>query len=119
MEYTAGAKMPKVPTSAPSSAQSRTWVASEVWKLLLLTTGSAKLAINGAAVPEVSTVDEACRIELAGHAMTTFGALTLIPGLPLKVHVPAPNRSVTGLLAVSVALQVWPGAKPRASTVPP
>ena len=51
--------------------------------------------------------------------MTTLGALMLIPGLPLNVHVPAPNKIVTGLFAVSVALHVCPGAKPRASTVPP
>ncbi len=42
-----------------------------------------------------------------------------MPGLPPKVEVPAPKRMVTGLLAVMVALQVWPGAELRASTVPP
>src|SRR5690242_6769573 len=53
------------------------------------------------------------------HSSTTFGAATLIPGFPLNVHVPAPNRTVAGLLRFSVASHVCPGLNPRASIVPP
>src|SRR5690348_13989420 len=42
-----------------------------------------------------------------------------MPGFPLNTHSPAPNRIVTGLFALMLALQVCVGVNPRASTVPP
>src|SRR5271165_1312067 len=55
--------------------------------------------------------------------MVTFGAVTLIPGLPPSFHVPAPNRRVAAatpaLIVVAHPLLICDAAKPLASTTPP
>src|SRR5580658_7365289 len=51
--------------------------------------------------------------------METPGELTSMPGQPASVHRPEPNMRVAGLLGAMVVEQLCPGAKARASTVPP